>query len=108
MWVSIFLFSLFFSFSGFLSHLTPLGAPLVLGPFLILIEVVSYLIRFITLGVRLMANLTAGHLLLGLMSTSFSFLSGFVQVVFFIFEILVAVVQSYVFSLLVSIYFEEV
>lgn len=108
MWLGVFFFSFRFSFLSWFSHLTPIGSPVVLGPFLVIIELVSYVIRLLTLGVRLMANLTAGHLLLGLMSSSFSFFSGMVQLVFLCFEVLVAVVQSYVFSLLVCIYFEEV
>jgi len=41
----------------------PNGAPMVLAPFLVVIELVSYAAKAITLGVRLAANLTAGHLL---------------------------------------------
>ncbi len=39
---------------------------MVLGPFIIIIEFVSYCVRGITLGLRLAANITAGHLLLGI------------------------------------------
>lgn len=49
---------------NFLSLLMPGGAPLVLGPVLVLIETVSYFTRIISLGVRLAANICAGHLLL--------------------------------------------
>ena len=50
--------------SSFLSMLMPLGAPMGLAPLLVLIETASYISRAISLGIRLAANLTAGHLLL--------------------------------------------
>lgn len=56
----------------FLSIFTPYGAPIALAPFLVLIEIVSYLAKIISLGVRLAANITAGHLLLAIIS-SFGF-----------------------------------
>ena len=48
---------------GFLSMFMPMGAPMGLSLGLVIIESVSYLIRIISLGVRLAANITAGHLL---------------------------------------------
>jgi F0F1-type ATP synthase membrane subunit a len=39
---------------------------MILGPFIILIEFISYMVRGVTLGLRLAANITAGHLLLGI------------------------------------------
>lgn len=42
----------------------PAGAPLALAPLLVIIEFISYLARAISLGLRLAANITAGHLLL--------------------------------------------
>jgi ATP synthase subunit 6 len=56
--------------SDFFAMFMPAGSPLVLAPFLVIIEFVSYLAKAISLGVRLAANITAGHLL-------FSILSGF-------------------------------
>ena len=46
----------------------PGGLSLVLAPFLVVIETVSYLIRAISLGVRLPANISAGHLLFAILS----------------------------------------
>ena len=53
---------------NFLSILMPGGVPLVLAPFLVVIETISYLIRAISLGVRLVANISAGHLLFAILS----------------------------------------
>ena len=54
--------------ANFMSLFVPGGAPLVLAPFLVLIETISYLSRAISLGVRLAANLSAGHLLFAILS----------------------------------------
>lgn len=53
---------------GFIAHLVPKGSPMVLAPFMVLIESVSLVIRPFTLAVRLMANMLAGHLILSLVS----------------------------------------
>lgn len=102
----------------FFSILVPGGVPLILAPFLVIIETLSYMIRAISLGVRLFANITAGHLLFAILSgfafnllfSGFLFLGGFpVLIMGFItlLELMVAVIQAYVFSLLVVIYFGD-
>jgi F0F1-type ATP synthase membrane subunit a len=48
----------------------PTGAPMALAPFLVIVELVSYFIKALTLGVRLVANLTAGHLLFAIIAGS--------------------------------------
>ncbi len=101
--------------AGFFSILVPGGVPLVLAPFLVIIETLSYMIRAISLGVRLAANISAGHLLFAILSgfafnllfSGFFFLGVFpVLIMGFItlLEMMVAVIQAYVFSLLVVIY----
>ena len=93
---------------NFLSILMPGGVPLVLAPFLVVIETVSYLIRAISLGVRLAANMSAGHLLFAILSGfAFNMLSSgmiiliFLPMLIMIFitllEIMVAVIQAYLF-----------
>jgi F-type H+-transporting ATPase subunit a len=52
----------------FFSFFVPQGAPVALIPMLVLIELISYLARAISLGVRLMANIIAGHTLLVILS----------------------------------------
>lgn len=100
---------------NFLSILMPGGVPLVLAPFLVLIETISYMIRAISLGVRLAANISAGHLLFAILSGfAFNMLTnGLIVLSFFpmlimifitLLEMMVAVIQAYVFMLLTTIY----
>nr|WOE91066.1 ATP synthase F0 subunit 6 [Cassiopea sp. MKL-2023] len=102
----------------FFSMLMPQGAPMALGPLLVLIETASYLSRAISLGVRLAANLSAGHLLFIILA-SFAYkmlkynlimLSLFpllIMVFITVLEIAVALIQAYVFCLLITIYLED-
>nr|UGK72719.1 ATP synthase F0 subunit 6 [Leptopoecile sophiae] len=103
--------------SASLGHLLPEGTPTPLIPALILIETTSLLIRPLALGVRLTANLTAGHLLIQLISTATVVLSSTMPVVSIltllvlflltILEVAVAMIQAYVFVLLLSLYLQE-
>nr|YP_009353697.1 ATP synthase F0 subunit 6 [Glaucidium cuculoides]ACF08273.1 ATPase subunit 6 [Glaucidium cuculoides]AQY15767.1 ATP synthase F0 subunit 6 [Glaucidium cuculoides] len=100
-----------------LGHLLPEGTPTPLVPALILIETISLLIRPLALGVRLTANLTAGHLLIQLTSTAtitlltiaptVSALTALILLLLTILEIAVAMIQAYVFVLLLSLYLQE-
>nr|AYP58016.1 ATPase subunit 6 [Pomatorhinus melanurus] len=100
-----------------LGHLLPEGTPTLLVPALILIETTSLLIRPLALGVRLTANLTAGHLLIQLISTAtmalfptmptVSLLTLLILLLLTILEIAVAMIQAYVFVLLLSLYLQE-
>nr|UFA46221.1 ATP synthase F0 subunit 6 [Horornis ruficapilla] len=100
-----------------LGHLLPEGTPTPLIPALILIETTSLLIRPLALGVRLAANLTAGHLLIQLISTAtvvlfstmpaISLLTLLVLFLLTILEVAVAMIQAYVFVLLLSLYLQE-
>jgi len=75
---------------------------MILINFIVIIELISSFIRPITLGVRLGANLTAGHLILGLLRVRY-----LGQLPLFLLEIVVAIVQAYVFTLLAYLYFLE-
>nr|AGN71261.1 ATP synthase F0 subunit 6 [Amnirana albolabris] len=100
-----------------LAHFLPEGTPILLIPILILIETISLFIRPAALGVRLTANLTAGHLLIHLISTAVfatffmstiaSMLAFTVLILLTILEIAVAMIQAYVFVLLLSLYLQE-
>nr|AGA83715.1 ATP synthase subunit 6 [Camaroptera brevicaudata tincta] len=100
-----------------LGHLLPEGTPTPLIPALILIETTSLLIRPIALGVRLTANLTAGHLLIQLISTAtitlmstmpmISLLTFLILFLLTILELAVAMIQAYVFVLLLTLYLQE-
>nr|YP_003289084.1 ATP synthase F0 subunit 6 [Pycnonotus taivanus]YP_003434254.1 ATP synthase F0 subunit 6 [Pycnonotus sinensis]ACI95057.1 ATP synthase F0 subunit 6 [Pycnonotus taivanus]ADC52420.1 ATP synthase F0 subunit 6 [Pycnonotus sinensis]AHN13407.1 ATP synthase F0 subunit 6 [Pycnonotus sinensis hainanus] len=100
-----------------LGHLLPEGTPTLLIPALIMIETTSLLIRPLALGVRLTANLTAGHLLIQLISTAtvalyptmpaVSLLTLLILFLLTILEVAVAMIQAYVFVLLLSLYLQE-
>lgn len=106
---------------SFFSHFVPDGTPLVLAPLLSVIELISYSARAVSLGVRLFANMVAGHALLKILSTFLLkffqsenlFISIVAVVPFSIFcalsvlELAVAFIQSYVFVVLTSSYIKE-
>nr|YP_004733125.1 ATP synthase F0 subunit 6 [Triturus marmoratus]ADV35530.1 ATP synthase F0 subunit 6 [Triturus marmoratus] len=100
-----------------LGHMLPEGTPTPLIPVLIIIETISLFIRPLALGVRLTANLTAGHLLIQLISTAvlvlmpmmptISMLTMMALFLLTLLEIAVAMIQAYVFVLLLSLYLQE-
>lgn len=103
-------FSGFYKFKkDFFSILMPSGAPLILAPLLILIETVSYISRAVSLGIRLAANLSAGHLLFAILAGfGLVFKSAmFIMVFITLLEVAVAVIQAYVFCLLTLIYLAD-
>jgi F-type H+-transporting ATPase subunit a len=104
----------------FFSYFVPAGTPLALVPFLTLIETVSYVARAVSLGVRLSANMIAGHILLHLFSSfTWKFVTGSILglllaplPLFFItllygLEIGIAFIQAYVFVLLTCSYIKD-
>ncbi len=104
----------------FFSFLLPKGAPLALAPLLVVLELVSYCFRAVSLGVRLFANMMAGHTLVKILSgfawTMLS-LGGALSVASLIpfaivfaltgLEIGVACLQAYVFTILTCIYLND-
>lgn len=105
---------------GFLKLFAPSGAPWWLMPLIVLIEIVSYFIRPISLSVRLFANMLAGHLMMKIFAGFVISLAGLGAVgyvgavlpfAFNIFmiglEILVAFLQAYVFAILSCIYLND-
>ena len=94
-------------------HLVPVGTPPALMPLIVVIESIRRLIRPITLSIRLMANIVAGHLLLSLTRSSIHNLSSFLgsmpaQFILLGLEIAVAIIQGYVFMILMTLYLKEV
>lgn len=99
------------------ANLLPGGAPIWLNPALVLIETIRILVRPITLTVRLAANMSAGHIVLGLIGIycaarapnrilTFSALL-IVQTGYTVFEFAICLIQAYIFCLLLSLYSDE-
>lgn len=108
----------------FFSLFVPKGTPIILVPLLVLIEFISYSARAFSLALRLTANVSAGHCLFGVISmlscSAFMALSAIVAktltitlpllilVPLYGLELLVALLQSYVFTLLTCSYLSDI
>nr|YP_009911401.1 ATP synthase F0 subunit 6 [Leptosciurus pucheranii]QLD21857.1 ATP synthase F0 subunit 6 [Leptosciurus pucheranii] len=100
-----------------LAHFLPQGTPIPLIPMLVVIETISLFIQPMALAVRLTANITAGHLLMHLIggatlvltsiSTPTAMITFTILVLLTILEFAVALIQAYVFTLLVSLYLHD-
>nr|NP_739651.1 ATP synthase F0 subunit 6 [Bassozetus zenkevitchi]BAC23182.1 ATPase subunit 6 [Bassozetus zenkevitchi] len=100
-----------------IGHLLPESTPTLLIPVLIIIETISLLVRPLALGVRLAANLTAGHLILQMIASTTigllclmnpaGLLGAVVLYLLACLELAVAAIQAYVFVLLLSLYLQE-
>lgn len=116
-------FTLFWPSGGdsvFQGSIVAILLKLLLGIFVFLIEFLSFLSRPFTLAIRLFANMTAGHVLLKVFGTFVVTLGSFqalpyvfgvlplaVNVALSALEVLIAVVQAYVFALLASLYLND-
>jgi F-type H+-transporting ATPase subunit a len=99
---------------GYLKLFVPSGVPALLLPLIIVIEIISYLSRPVSLSVRLFANMMAGHTMLkvfGGFVISLGLLGGWLPLGFSValtgLEILVAFLQAYVFAILTCIYLND-
>nr|AET13176.1 ATP synthase F0 subunit 6 [Carukia barnesi] len=104
--------------ASFFSMWVPSGAPMILAPLLVVIETLSYFSRALSLGLRLAANLSAGHLLMVILG-SFTFqlacaqvwsltsVALFISLFVVVLEIAVAAIQAYVFCLLTAVYISD-
>lgn len=105
-------------FGHYIKSFIPSGTPMWLAPLIFVIEIISHLLRPFTLGVRLFANMYAGHIMLGVFAIFMALslehftatsalvlpLSFLMQVVLRGFELFVAVLQAYIFSILTAVY----
>ncbi len=105
-------------FVGYLKSFLPTGTPWWLVPLIYPLEVISHFLRPFTLGVRLYANMYAGHIVLGIFgifvvvafealsptSVVVAGLSLAMQIIMYAFEVFVAFIQAYVFSILTAVY----
>nr|YP_009646902.1 ATP synthase F0 subunit 6 [Conepatus chinga]QCX31732.1 ATP synthase F0 subunit 6 [Conepatus chinga] len=100
-----------------LAHFLPQGTPILLIPMLVIIETISLFIQPMALAVRLTANITAGHLLIHLIggatlalmniNTTVAMIIFIILILLTILEFAVALIQAYVFTLLVSLYLHD-
>jgi F-type H+-transporting ATPase subunit a len=102
----------------YMKSFIPSGTPGWLKPFMFVLEVISHFLRPVTLGVRLYANMYAGHIMLGVFAIFCALmienmtavglivlpLSFLMQVILRAFELFVAVLQAYIFSILTAVY----
>nr|CAC28058.1 ATP synthase A chain subunit 6 [Panaphis juglandis] len=107
-WLFFIIYSIILNTKNMIAHLIPLNTPIYLAPLMTLIETMSIFIRPFSLSIRLTANMIAGHLLMTLLnSNSMMIIIIFIQIIMLIFELCVAMIQSYVFSILSSLYSSE-
>ena len=99
---------------GYLKLFVPSGVPIVLLPLIVVIEIISYLSRPISLSVRLFANMMAGHTMMkvfGGFVVSLGLVGGWLPLGFSValtgLELLVAFLQAYVFAILTCIYLND-
>nr|QNE86041.1 ATP synthase F0 subunit 6 [Cheumatopsyche lepida] len=114
-WLSLMFFGWLNKTQNMFTHLIPTGTPTILMPFMVLIETISNMIRPGTLAIRLTANMIAGHLLITLLSqngpnfpTFMVFLLMIMEILLLILEMSVSIIQTYVFTILSSLYTSEI
>jgi F-type H+-transporting ATPase subunit a len=107
---------------NFFNLFLPSGVPTIISPFLVIIELISYIAKVFSLSIRLFANMMAGHALLkiligfswamlangGLIFYGPAILPWVVVTAIIFLEILIAFLQSYVFTVLIAIYINDV
>nr|YP_009034578.1 ATP synthase F0 subunit 6 [Lithodes nintokuae]BAO94247.1 ATPase6 [Lithodes nintokuae] len=115
LWLTFMIFGWVNHTQHMFAHLVPQGTPAILMPFMVLIETISNIIRPGTLAVRLAANMMAGHLLLTLSGGTGPSLNSYLltilifsQILLLLLESAVAVIQSYVFAVLSTLFASEV
>ena len=114
LWLGSIIWAILFQFNNVMAHLVPLGTPAPLMSIIVLIETIRSIIRPATLAVRLAANIIAGHLLLALLGgqgrlslSRANRLLAVALVLLIMLERAVACIQSYVFTILRSLYLNE-
>jgi F-type H+-transporting ATPase subunit a len=97
----------------FFGFFFPSGAPVVMAPILIPIEIVSYLSRPVSLSIRLFANMMAGHTMMAVFAgfviavPLFGFFPVLINVALYGLEVIVAALQAYVFTILTCLYLRD-
>jgi len=105
----------------FFTYFFPPGAPKLLAPLIVPVEVISYLSRPVSLSIRLFANMVAGHVMFEVFASfmfmlvaglgAFGYIAALgplaINVILIGFELLVAFLQAYVFAILTCIYLHD-
>lgn len=114
-WLTLIFFGWINKTQNIFVHLIPNGTPPILIPFIVLIETIRNLIRPGTLAVRLTANIIAGHLLITLLTSNGPKLYRFILIILLLAELLllileisVRIIQTYVFTILSTLYTSEI
>lgn len=114
LWLTYIFYRIAFNTTNILAHIIPQSTPGVLIPFIVIIESIRILIRPLTLAIRLSANIIAGHLLVTLirntgitLPTSLVLILITTQTLLLTLEFAVTIIQSYVFSILNNLYYNE-
>lgn len=99
---------------GYLKMFVPEGVPMLLLPLIVVIEVISYFMRPVSLSVRLFANMLAGHILLKVFAgfvIGLGLVGGWAPLAFMVgftgFELGIAMLQAFIFALLTCIYLND-
>nr|YP_009537796.1 ATP synthase F0 subunit 6 [Parasarpa zulema]AYN60513.1 ATP synthase subunit 6 [Parasarpa zulema] len=115
LWLSFMMYGWINNTHHMFIHMIPQGTPTILMPFMVLIETISNIIRPGTLAIRLTANMIAGHLLLTLLSNTGINMPNYLLIMLILIQIMlltlesaVAIIQSYVITVLSTLYSSEV
>lgn len=105
----------------FFDRFVPAGVPYVIISLLVVIEIISYVMRFFSLAIRLFANMVSGHILIKILIsaawyllstlsglTVFAFIISALCLIIFVLELFIAFLQAYVFTFLTAVYLSEV
>nr|ALO76485.1 ATP synthase F0 subunit 6 [Mastinocerus sp. MAS01] len=112
-WLSLMIFNMKNKLMNFSASLVPQGTPIMIAPFMVLIELMSNMIRPMTLSIRLSTNITAGHLIMKLIENMMEkeeilMKSAIVlQWLIIALEMMMTIIQAYVFSILSTMYLKE-
>lgn len=110
-WICLNTFNIFFNYKRYFSHTIPEGTPYLMVVFLFLIEIIRNFIRPITLTLRLIGNIVAGHIFLVLifmLVKNVSLIFRAIYVSYIIVEIIVCVLQAYIITTLMIMYYSEI
>jgi len=115
LWLAFIIYGWLINTNHIFIHLVPQGTPSILIAFIVCIETIRNVIRPGTLAIRLTANIIAGHLLLTLLGNTGSAIVSYIvillliiQIILLVLECAVAIIQSYVFTVLRTLYSREV